>query len=441
MPKTKKQVSKDTPKKLSAKKSAKKPQKKEKSKSYKSESKSKQSIKPCEWIYMDNVSSSTLCPKAEKAYKSNISSISIPSDKKKIVDDAKDYIIKCCGTVEEDYSVYFTSCEIESNRLILCCAVHAYRKIRKTKPHIVISSVEHGSILTYANSLNDSGQIELTIIKPNSYGCILSGTIADALKPNTCLVLITYINHELGSVNNIEKISGILHEKKIPLHSNCTHLFGKHNLNLKKTGIDAITIAFNKINGPVGLGALIINNNFFTGYKLNEHSTTLENKSPDNIPAILASMEALKFSLSNRQSKNKKILKFRNEIIDKLGAKCQTMTFANFMKSDAPPLEETEKSKNKLVILGPPVDNTSYYTPGILSLVIIGSKKKTGEIIKKDLEKKGIVVGLPDLSRNNMYDEIGMPEEAQKYIIRISLSDDITQANVTKFITSLKGVI
>ena len=47
------------------------------------------------------------------------------------------------------------------------------------------------------------------------------------------------------------------------------------------------------------------------------------------------------------------------------------MTFANFMNSDAPPLDDGIKSKNKLVILGPPANNESYYTPSILYIVII----------------------------------------------------------------------
>ena len=117
------------------------------------------------------------------------------------------------------------------------------------------------------------------------------------------------------------------------------------------------------------------------------------------------------------------------------------MTFANFMKSDAPPLEESKKSKNKLVILGPPTSNESYYTPSILSLVLISDKKKSGVDIKTDLEKKGIIIGVPDLDNNFMYKEIGMPEEALKHIIRISLSDDIKQNDVNKFVAAIKCAI
>jgi cysteine sulfinate desulfinase/cysteine desulfurase-like protein len=412
----------------------------------------KSKINPCDWIYLDNTKSSPMCARAENIYKKNIKSTPMtPETKSEHLKKSKDYLLSVCNTDDEKYTVYFTSGQIESNRLILCCAVNAYRKIRKAMPHVVISSSEHNSILTYAQSLYDSGQIELSIIKPNSYGCILSNTVADAIKTTTCIVLITYINHDLGSVNNIEKISNILHEKRIPLHSDCTYLFGRHKLDLQKTKIDSVSVTFDKINGPVAVGALIINNNFFSGYKLNEHSTTLNGKRQYDIPSIIASIEATKESVSNRKSKNKTLSKFRNCIIDTLGKRCQIMTFANFMQSDAPPLDETTKSKNKLVILGPPIDNISYYTPSILSLVIITEKRRTAVEIQKSLRDKGIMIGLPNLDECdndakdeekcvlNMYDEIGMPKDAQEFIIRISLSDDLTQNKINKLNDALKA--
>jgi cysteine sulfinate desulfinase/cysteine desulfurase-like protein len=394
----------------------------------------------CNVIYLDNVNSSSLCLAAEKIYKKSISIKSTPIEKSKIVKDAKDYLLKTCNWCN-DYSLFFTSGEIESNTIFLCSVVNAYKKIRKIKPHIVISAVENESIIKYANSLKDSGQIDLTYISPNIYGCILSEHIISALTPNTCCVLITYINQELGSVNNIEKISKLLHEKKIPLHSDCSYLFGKHKLDLKKTNIDAVTISFDKISGPVGIGAIIIKNDLLLGYKLFEHSTTLENKRNENIPAIEAAIESTKYSLANRKTKNIKLLKFRKEIITKLSSKCQLMSYADFVNSDAPPLEESTKSKNILIVLGPPTNNESYFTPSILSIALITTKKKTGVDIKKELEKKNIIIGVPDLDSIHIYNEIKMPKEIQNHIIRISLSDDVSQQNINTFITALQKII
>lgn len=395
----------------------------------------------CDIIYLDNVKSSSLCTNAEKMYRKIITSKSIkPSENDKIVKEAKEYLLKICYS-KDMYSIFFTSGEIESNTIFLCSVVNAYKKLRKIKPHIVMSAVENQSILKYANSLKDSGQIDLTYLKPNIYGCILSEHVASALESNTCCVFITYINQELGSVNNIEKISKILHEKKIPLHSDCSYLFGKHKLDLEKTNIDAATISFDKISGPVGLGAIIIKNDLMDGYRLYDHSSTLENKRRENIPAIAAAIESVKYSMINRKIKNQKLLKFRKEIILKLSNKCQLMSYSDFINSDAPPLEESAKSKNKLIVLGPPMNNESYYTPSILSIAIITSKNKSGLEIQKELEKKNIIIGVPDIEYIHIYNEIKMPKTIQNNIIRISLSDDVSQQDINKFITTLQKLL
>lgn len=412
-----------------------------KDKKKKSKKKRTQIDTSCNVIYLDNVNSSSLCTNAEKMYKKSISNKSIkPSEKDKIVKEAKEYLLKICNS-ESHYSLFFTSGETESNTIFLCSTVNAYKKIRQIKPHIVISAVENQSIIKYANSLKDSGQIDLTYIRPNIYGCILSEHIISSIKPNTCCVLITYINQELGSVNNIEKISKLLHEKKIPLHSDCTYLFGKHKLDLKRTNIDAVTIAFDKISGPVGLGAIIIKNDLLEGYRLHEHSSTLENKRSENIPAIASAIESVKYSMSNRQIKNAKLLKFRTEIITKLSIKNQLMLYSDFINSDAPPLEESAKSKNTLIVLGPPTNNESYFTPSILSIALITNKKKTGLDIQKELEKKDIIIGVPELDSIHIYNEIKMPKEIQNHIIRISLSDDVSQQDINKFVTTLQKIL
>ena len=364
----------------------------------------------------------------------------------------KEYLLKVCNAI--DYFVFFTSGEIESNILILCCSVSAYKKIRKIKPHIIISATEHDSLIKYAKSLQDSDQIELSILNPNSYGCILSETLSEAITPNTCLIMITFINQEMGSVNNIEKMSGIAHEHKIPIHSNCSHLFGRHCLDLTKNKIDSVSLSFDKIKGPVDIGALLINKQYFDGYRLDEHSTTLENKRKYNISNIAAAIECVKESLIDRVSKNKQLLQHRNNIINDITDKYQHITLENYMSSDNPPLTDVERI-NKVVILGPPIDNVLYYTPSILSFLLLHDDLYTADYIKKKLERYEIFIGNPDTQSNslvfdksnslvfdkskqlNVYDIIGIPKNVHPYIIRIVLNDELTESDITKFLDNL----
>ena len=405
-------------------------------------------------IFMDNIHTNFLC---QTKHKSQMNQNIKPTEKEQKLIKYKDELLSILNTNSDEYSVFFTGGEIESNNLILSTCVNAYKKIRNIKPHVVISSVESDSIIKHANSLKDSNQIELSIIKSNSYGCILSQDISKYIKDNTCLFMISYINSKIGSVNNINKISNILHEKKIPLHSDCSFLFGNHNLDLSNNTIDSITLSFDKINAPLGLGAVIIRNHLLNGYKLKDHSVILDNKKDMNLELIDISINILKDKLKDRKKKNLKLLKYRNQIIADIGKKSQILTFANFMKSDEPPLDEDKHKLNKLVILGPPVDNNSYYTPSILSFMIINDKKLDNIYIKEELEKNNIIIGIPSYSNpnnvtdysngenntklNDFYDNIGIPLGAKKYILYISLNDNLTQNNIDYFIKKLYKII
>lgn len=442
--KNKKNISKNSTKKSQKKKPAKKSQKKKtvgkkiiKKKEKQLEKKVNRKLYHCEHknnsnlVILDNNYSIKLCLDAEKTYIKNMGNM-LPGDKTKIVDDSKSYILNMCNASNK-YSVFFTSGESEANNIFLCSAIHAYKKIKKTKPHVIVSSTEHISIITYVNSLKDSDQIELTYIFPNIYGCILSEHIMGSIKSNTCCVSIAYVNNDLGSVNNIEKISSILHEKKIPLHSNCTLLFGKHKLDLTKTNIDAATISFDTIDGPHA-GAIIIKNDLLSGYKLAEHSIILNNKQKQNIPAIASSIDTIKQSILNRTAKNKKILKFRNEIIDGISKKYQLMTYPDYINSDEAPLES---KSGKLILLGPPVSNESYYIPSILSFILLGKKNKSAFDIKKELEKKNIIMGVPDIQSNHTFESLKIPQDTQKFIVKLTLPDYLQQTHVDMFINEL----
>jgi hypothetical protein len=141
----------------------------------------------------------------------------------------------------------------------------------------------------------------------------------------------------------------------------------------------------------------------------------------------------------NRKSKNQKLLKFRKDIVARMGEKCQVMSYADYVNSDTPPLEETDKSKNKLVVLGPPINNESYYTPCILSFALINNK--TNVMIQKELQKLNIMIGVPDANSINIYNEIKIPKLLHQYIIRISLSDDISHHDINKFINNLQKLL
>ena len=366
------------------------------------------------------------------------------------VEECEKFLFNICNVNNNDYSIVYTNGEFETNIMILYITINAYKKIRKIKPHVIITSIDSYEIIKFSNSLLESAQIELTILKPNIYGCILSESVANAIKPNTCIVSIPFINKDLGSVNNIEKISAILHEKKIPLHSNCSYLLGKHKLDIFKNNIDIVTISLDVLNGHNSFGFIIINNNLMNGYKLHEHSTIFDPNKHKNINNINAAIHSIKSSLENRHDKNVKLLTHRNQIINNISKNFQIVDYVDFLKSDEGKLSDLEPTKSKIVILGPPSINESYYTPSILSLLIVGNK--SNDQIKSDLLKKNIGIGTPEcklLEYNNiMKPQIiksnQLPSETSdqvESIIRLYISDSIISNDIERFLGELSQVI
>ena len=370
------------------------------------------------------------------------------------IDIIKDKIYKDLNITNDIYSIFFTSGEIESNTIVICAIINAYKNLRKVIPHVALSSVESHSINKYLLSLKDSGQITLTIIKPNVYGCILSEHIVKAINENTCCVIVSYINREMGSVNNINIIGDILHKQTppIPLHCDCSYMYGRHKLDLTKDNIDSAVISFDKIHGNYGIGAIVIKNDLLNGYKLKDQSITLDDKRKVNIPLLTMGYKMIENNLKDRKTKNEKMLNIKKYFVNQLASKFDMISYLDYINSDSAPLTETKQSKCKVIILGPPIDNSQYYTYCILSVIFICNADYNKEVddieensntfatsIKDKLVKKKILVDMPDLKSNAeiLYKELNMESKLKEGILRFFISDDITQAYIDTLIAAL----
>ena len=123
--------------------------------------------------------------------------------------------------------------------------------------HFITSSYEHPAILNVINFLK-SKKIEVSILKPNEGGIIESNKVAAAIKKNTKLISIMYINNEIGSINPINEIAEIASNKKILFHTDAVQAMGKISLDLKKTKIDLLSLSGHKFYAPKGVGLLYI---------------------------------------------------------------------------------------------------------------------------------------------------------------------------------------
>lgn len=400
-------------------------------------------------IYLDNNATTIICPEAEAAYKKwikcyNPSSASrVSQGAKSMMDSVRNAILAHCGTDSNIYTVIFTSGATESNCFILRSCAESYRKIRQTKPHIIISSIEHHSIMECAAALEDSGYADITRISPNMYGCILADDVAKCIKPTTCLISIMYANNEVGSINNIQRIGELAHEHKIPMHTDAVQIFGKYPIVLEKNNIDAMSVSFHKLYGPKGIGLMILKNELIKGYELKGQICGSQEQGlrggTENLPAIASGFEAMKCNFRNRKAKNRRLLKMREFMLDKLSSSdlIKPGVYSEYLNE-----KFVSALKNaELVILGPPREKISHYLPNTVLLSIAKPGKEFCNVkFKEDLDKVGIVVSITSAcltsseTASHVLTAMGAPKIIKRGVLRISMGDTNTMDEIKTFV-------
>ena len=213
-------------------------------------------------IYFDNAATtkvnqevlSTYLKISEENFANN-SSIHFEGQKaSRLVDKAKDTILSLFG-LSSTHQVVFTSGATEANNL----AIKGYAlKYRNRGRHIIVSSIEHASVLETVKQLKNEFGYEVTYLPVDQNGGINIEDLVSAISDETILVSIMAVNNEVGVINDIENIALLLkHYPKIAFHVDATQAIGKISLNYKN--VDFISFSAHKIHGLKGSGALIKN--------------------------------------------------------------------------------------------------------------------------------------------------------------------------------------
>lgn len=213
-------------------------------------------------IYLDNAATTQIDPKVLKAMMPYLTDqfgnpgtvYNLGRQARSAVENARAQVARFLNC--EPDQVIFTSGGTEANNMVFTISQHYLSEIGRK--HILISAVEHQSVLKSAQNLCIKHGFQTELFPVGRWGKTSSVLLRDALKDNTGLVSVMYMNNEIGLVNAVNLIAKACHENGTLFHTDCVQAAGSISIDVQKIGCDFASISAHKIHGPKGVGALYI---------------------------------------------------------------------------------------------------------------------------------------------------------------------------------------
>lgn len=209
--------------------------------------------------------------------------------------------------------IYFTSCGTESNNLVIRGLLSS-----SVKKEIFISEIEHPSVLTLSEKLEEEGY-DIFRIKSNSDGIINTSELSDSFSDKTALISVMFANNETGIIQDVSDIGCIAESKAIPFHCDTVQALGKVVVDLKTIKATSASFSSHKIYGPKGVGALYIKNGtnvdplFIGGGQEKKIRPGTQ-----NVPGILGFVKAAQLAEAERIEESKRLFDLTEYLFSKL---------------------------------------------------------------------------------------------------------------------------
>lgn len=285
-------------------------------------------------IYLDHAATTTvdkkvleeMMPYFSEKYGNASSLHSFGQDASQAVEKARMQVAKHFNANLNE--IIFTSGATESNNLAIKGVVKYYYDNKKTlgvknsrrqaseKPHIITTTFEHHCVLETVKKMEKENLIEATFVNPKKDGVIDVYDIKNAIKSNTILVSVMYVNNEIGTVQPIAEIGKMIKKNnaKIIFHTDATQAVNYFDCNVEKLGVDLLSMSAHKIYGPKGVGALYAKFGLDIAKIQDGGAQEFDLRAGTlNVSGIVGLGSAIKLI-----KKNKNIEKLRNYLIEKI---------------------------------------------------------------------------------------------------------------------------
>ena len=373
------------------------------------------------YIYADNAATTRLSETAKKAmlpyfdeiYGNPSSLHSFGQRAKDALDNAREEVALAIGA-EFSSEITFTSGGSESDNQAIVSAAEIGSK--KGKKHIISTKFEHHAVLRTLEKLEKKG-FEITLLEPNRNGIINVRDVESEIRSDTALVTVMYANNEIGTIQPVSEIGAVCRERGVIFHTDAVQAAGHLHIDAAKQNIDMLSVSAHKFHGPKGAGALYARRGIPL-VKLIEGGGQEKGRraGTENIPGIVGLAAALKEAADNIDKNNEYLSKLRDKVIDGL--------------LDIPNTILNGDREKRLA------GNINVSFEGI-----------EGESLLLMLDDKGIAASSGSACTSasplpsHVLLAIGVPEEAARGSLRISLSKYNTDEEAEYIIKSVKEAV
>ncbi|NBT10919.1 MAG: IscS subfamily cysteine desulfurase [Betaproteobacteria bacterium] len=168
------------------------------------------------------------------------------------VEQAREEVAALIGA--DPREIVWTSGATESNNLAIKGAAQFYKARGK---HLITVKTEHKAVLDTVRELERQG-FDATYLDVQENGLLDLNALRDAIRPDTILISVMFVNNEIGVIQDIPAIGAMCREKGIIFHVDAAQATGKVAINLADLPIDLMSLASHKTYGPKGIGALYV---------------------------------------------------------------------------------------------------------------------------------------------------------------------------------------
>jgi len=282
--------------------------------------------------YMDNAAATPVRPEVLEAMLpffterfGNPSAVyDLGAEIKEVMEEQRGKVARLLGAGRDE--IIFTSSGAEANNLAL--KGMALATFLKRGKHLIVSAIEHHSVLNSARFLEKFFDFEVTFLPVDKYGRVDPERLKKALTPATVLVSIGHASNEIGTLQDIPGLVTVCREAGVPFHTDAVASVGQVTVDVKELGVDLLTISGPALGAPKGIGALYFRNKLRLVPQLNGGIQERGRRGgTENIPGIVGLGKAAELAVQELDEKAVYLAKLRDLLVAGISAKVPSVFY------------------------------------------------------------------------------------------------------------------